>query len=52
MAGANNRALKAAGIPKATIKTLRVENGGRLSLKSAITLAGERCGRPSSPCRA
>lgn len=28
MAGANNRALKAAGIPKATIKTLRVENGG------------------------
>jgi hypothetical protein len=42
MAGANNRALKGAGIPKATIKTLRVENGGRLSLKSAITLAGER----------
>ena len=42
MAGANNRSLKAAGIPKATIQTLRVESGGRLSLKSAITLAGER----------
>ena len=27
----------AAGIPKATIQTLRVESGGRLSLKSAIT---------------
>jgi hypothetical protein len=42
MAGATNRALKAAGIPKATIQTLRVESGGRLSLRSAIGMAHER----------
>ena len=42
MAGATNRALKSAGLPKSTIKTLRVENGGRLSLRSAISLAHER----------
>lgn len=39
MAGATNRALKSAGIPKGTIKTLRVESGGRMSLRSAIQLA-------------
>jgi hypothetical protein len=42
MAGANNRSLKAAGIPKSTIQTLRVESGGRLSLRSAIGMAHER----------
>jgi hypothetical protein len=42
MAGATNRALKAAGIPKATIKTLRVESGGRLNLRSAIQIASGR----------
>lgn len=42
MAGATNRALKAAGVPKATIATLRVEQGGHLSLKSAISIAHER----------
>lgn len=36
MAGANNRALKAAGIPKATIKTVRVARGSGLSVQSAI----------------
>ena len=42
MAGATNRALKAAGLPKATIKTLRVESGGGLTLKSAIQVAQSR----------
>jgi hypothetical protein len=41
MAGATNRALKAAGVPKATIKTIRVKAGGRLSLKSALGVAAE-----------
>ena len=42
MAGATNRALKAAGIPKATIATLRVEHGSGLSLRSALGIAHER----------
>lgn len=42
MAGATNRAMKAAGVPKATIVTLRVEHGGHLSLRSAISIAHER----------
>ena len=42
MAGATNRAMKAAGVPKATIATLRVEHGGHLSLRSAISIAHER----------
>lgn len=42
MAGANNRSLKAAGIPKATIQTLRVEHGSGLSLRSALGIAHER----------
>lgn len=42
MAGATNRALKAAGVPKATIKTIRVEHGGRLSLRAALVVAGSR----------
>lgn len=42
MAGATNRAMKAAGVPKATISTLRVEHGGHLSLRSAISIAHER----------
>lgn len=41
MAGATNRALKAAGVPKASIKTIRVKAGGRLSLKSALGVAVE-----------
>ncbi len=39
MAGATNRALKSAGLPKATIKTVRAESGGRLNLQSAIAVA-------------
>ena len=42
MAGATNRAFKAAGIPKAAIKELRVTGGRGLTLRSAISLAGER----------
>jgi hypothetical protein len=42
MAGATNRALKAAGIPKSTIATLRVEHGSGLSLRSALGIAHER----------
>lgn len=42
MAGATNRAMKAAGVPKATIATLRGEHGGHLSLRSAISIAHER----------
>ena len=42
MAGATNRALKAAGLPKSTINTLRVEHGAGLSLKSAIQIATSR----------
>jgi hypothetical protein len=34
--------MKAAGVPKATIATLRVEHGGHLSLRSAISIAHER----------
>lgn len=39
MAGATNRAFKAAGIPKAAIKELRVTGGRGLTLRSAISLA-------------
>ena len=39
MAGATNRALKSAGLPKSTIKTVRAESGGRLNLQSAIAIA-------------
>lgn len=39
MAGATNRAFKAAGIPKAAIKELRVAGGRGLTLRSAISLA-------------
>lgn len=42
MAGATNRALKAAGVPKASIKTIRVKAGGRLSLKSALGVAAQQ----------
>lgn len=42
MAGATNRALKSAGIPKSTIQTLRVEHGSGLSLRSALGIAHER----------
>lgn len=42
MAGATNRALKAAGIPKSAIKELRVTGGRGLSLRSAISMAGQR----------
>ena len=42
MAGATNRAFKAAGIPKAAIKELRVTGGRGLTLRSAIGLASER----------
>lgn len=39
MAGATNRALKSAGLPKSTIATVRAESGGRLNLQSAIAVA-------------
>lgn len=39
MAGATNRAMKAAGIPKATQKVIRVNSGGAHTLKSAIAVA-------------
>jgi hypothetical protein len=42
MAGANNKSFKAAGLPKKTIDTIRVETGGRLSLRSAIQIASGR----------
>lgn len=41
MAGATNRAMKSAGVPKASIKTIRVKAGGRLTLQSAISIARE-----------
>ncbi len=39
MAGATNRQLKTAGIPKAAMTQIRVHAGGRLSLKSALDVA-------------
>lgn len=39
MAGATNRAMKAAGIPKATQNVIRVNSGGAHTLKSAIAVA-------------
>ncbi len=39
MAGATNRALKAAGLPKATIATIRVQGSRGVSLQSAIKIA-------------
>ena len=42
MAGATNRALRAAGLPKPTVKTLRAEAGAGLSLRSAIQIAVAR----------
>lgn len=39
MAGATNRALKAAGLPKATIATIRVQGSRGVSLHSAIKIA-------------
>ena len=39
MAGATNRAMKAAGVPKASIGTIRVNSGGAHTLKSAIAVA-------------
>ena len=39
MAGATNRALKAAGVPKGAIKTIRVTGGRGVSLRSAIAIA-------------
>lgn len=41
MAGATNRAMKSAGVPKASIKTIRIKAGGRLTLQSAISIARE-----------
>lgn len=42
MAGASNRALKAAGLPKSAIKELRLSGSAGMSLRSAIGLAQER----------
>lgn len=39
MAGATNRQLKTAGIPKAAMAQIRVHAGGRLTLKSALDVA-------------
>ena len=39
MAGATNRAMKAAGVPKASIGTIRVNSAGAHTLKSAIAVA-------------
>lgn len=39
MAGATNRQLKTAGIPKAAMAQIRVHAGGRLSLKLALDVA-------------
>lgn len=39
MAGATNRAMKAAGIPRATQNVIRVNSGGAHTLKSAIAVA-------------
>lgn len=39
MAGATNRQLKTAGIPKAAMAQIRVHAGGHLSLKSALDVA-------------
>ena len=39
MAGGTNRAFKAAGLPKAAIKDVRLVGGRGLSLRSAISLA-------------
>lgn len=41
MAGATNRQLKTAGIPKAAMAQIRVHAGGRLSLKSALDVAAK-----------
>lgn len=44
MAGATNRAMKAAGIPKATQSVIRVNSGGAHTLKSAIAVAAALTG--------
>ena len=41
MAGATNRQLKTAGIPKASQAQIRVHAGGRLTLKSALDVAAK-----------
>ena len=41
MAGATNRQLKTAGIPRAAVDKIRVKAGGRLTLKGALSVAAQ-----------